>query len=110
MVTGLPDYQALSLNLTPALPNNDFAMTQCSHIFPDALGNIAVGGSATKVSRASTVISVVRIANTAGTAPGERSCDRMGHTEAIRVCGYLRGARVGDARGQPVSAGKYPHT
>ncbi|EIW52497.1 uncharacterized protein TRAVEDRAFT_52941 [Trametes versicolor FP-101664 SS1] len=46
MVTGLPDYQALSLNLTPALPNNDFAMTQCSHIFPEVWGNIVIGGSA----------------------------------------------------------------
>lgn len=58
MVTGLPDYQALSLNLTPALPNNDFAMTQCSHIFPEVLGNIVIGGSAANVSHASVFVSV----------------------------------------------------
>ncbi|KAI0666036.1 hypothetical protein C8Q78DRAFT_985193 [Trametes maxima] len=48
MVTGVPDLDAVSLNLTLGAPDGNFAVTQCSHIFPDALGNIEVGGSTTK--------------------------------------------------------------
>ncbi|KAI0324738.1 hypothetical protein GY45DRAFT_1349243 [Cubamyces sp. BRFM 1775] len=50
MVTGVPDLDAMSLNLTPSTPDGNFAVTQCSHIFPDALGNVEIDGSTAKAS------------------------------------------------------------
>ncbi|KAJ2973625.1 hypothetical protein NUW54_g12032 [Trametes sanguinea] len=70
MVTGVPDMDAVSLNLTPASPDGDFTVTRCSYIFPEALGNMEVAGATAKVRSASAAISVVSIANGAGAAPG----------------------------------------
>ncbi|KAI0641332.1 hypothetical protein C8Q79DRAFT_1014286 [Trametes meyenii] len=52
MVTGVPDLDAVSLNLTPGVPDGNFAVTRCSHIFPDVLGNVEVGGSTMKYEAA----------------------------------------------------------
>ncbi|KAI9065041.1 hypothetical protein FKP32DRAFT_1675063 [Trametes sanguinea] len=48
MVTGVPDMDAVSLNLTPASPDGDFTVTRCSYIFPEALGNMEIAGATAK--------------------------------------------------------------
>ncbi|KAJ8475089.1 hypothetical protein ONZ51_g6793 [Trametes cubensis] len=60
MVTGLPDFEAMSLNLTPPAPDGDFAVTKCSHIFPDALGNVEIGRSTAKDHEVATVWAILK--------------------------------------------------
>ena len=70
MVTGVPDLDAMSLNLTSPTPDGNFAVTQCSHIFPEAPGNVEIDGSTAKASSASTVLLALRIVNRVEIAPG----------------------------------------
>ncbi|CDO74379.1 hypothetical protein BN946_scf184816.g2 [Trametes cinnabarina] len=50
----------MSLHLTPASPDCNFTVTQCSHIFPEALGNIEVGGATAKEYEAATVWTILK--------------------------------------------------
>ncbi|KAH9846874.1 hypothetical protein C2E23DRAFT_539117 [Lenzites betulinus] len=60
MVTGRVDRPATKDKITRMGPGEDFGLTQCCHIIPDAPGNIAVGGSSPEEHDAASMWAILK--------------------------------------------------